>query len=292
MIGPMLAHAGSTLPWAGPLPGPVGPMLAHAGHGGGTGWSVAFPVGLGLAVLYVAAAARARPGWPRSRTARWLAGCGVLAVAGAPLVGPLGDARAHVLAHLLVGMVAPIGLVLGAPVTLLLRVCPPPRRRAIVGVLRSAPARALSHPVTGLVLSVGGLWMVMLSPLYAAGPVPHQALLVHYLAAGTLLTWALVGTDPSPHRAGLPMRVGVLAAAAAGHAVLAKYAYASAERMAGELATDAQTLERAAMLMYYGADLADLALAVILFSSWYAHRGRRFARTRPATVRNPTSVTF
>jgi putative membrane protein len=115
----------------------------------------------------------------------------------------------------------------------------------------------------------------MLSPLYAAGPGPHQLLLVHYLAAGALLTWALVGTDPSPHRAGLPLRVGVLVAAAAGHATLAKYAYASAGHMAGVLATDARTLEDAAQLMYYGADLADLALAVVLFSSWYAGRSRR-----------------
>jgi len=273
MIAPTLAPAG-------PMPALAGSSLAHSGHAGGTGWSVALPIALGLAGLYVAAAARVGPAWPRSRTACWLAGCAVLAVAGTPLAGSPTDARAHVLAHLLVGMVAPIGLVLAAPVTLGLRVCPPARRRAIVRGLRRAPARILGHPITGLVLSVGGLWVVMLSPLYAAGSVAHQLLLVHYLAAGGLLTWALVGADPSPHRAGLPMRVGVLVAAAAGHAVLAKYAYASTERMAGELATDARTLESAALLMYYGADLADLALAVVLFSSWYAHRGRRLARSR------------
>jgi putative membrane protein len=273
MIGPTLAPAVATLAHAGS-------PLAHSGHAGGTGWSLALPIALGLAVLYVAAAARVGPAWRRSRTASWLGGCAVLAVAGTPLANSPTDARAHVLTHLLVGMVAPIGLVLAAPVTLVLRVCPPSRRRAIVRGLRCAPARVLGHPITGLVLSVGGLWVVMLSPLYVAGPVAHQLLLVHYLAAGGLLTWSLVGTDPSPHRAGLPMRVGVLVAATAGHAVLAKYAYAAAERMAGELATDARTLEIAALLMYYGADLADLALAVVLFSSWYAHQGRRPARSR------------
>src|SRR5690606_22651242 len=95
MTGPTLAQAASA--------------LAHSAHGGGTAWSVAFPIALGLAVLYVAAVARA-PAWPRSRTTSWLGGCAVLAVAGTPLAGSPADARAHVLAHLLVGMVAPIGL--------------------------------------------------------------------------------------------------------------------------------------------------------------------------------------
>ncbi|MBX6749837.1 MAG: cytochrome c oxidase assembly protein [Micromonosporaceae bacterium] len=274
-----------------------GPALTHAGHAAGAGWSVAFPLALVLAVLYLTAAARVRPGWPRSRTVGWLVGCALVAGVGSPFVTTFPyfwatDPRTHMLSHLLLGMFAPLALVLAAPVTLLLRVCPPVGRRRIIRVLRSRPARMLAHPITGLVLSTGGLYVILLTPLYAAGPVVDQAVQVHYLAAGCLLTWSLVGLDPSPHRARMSMRVGVLVAAAAAHAVLAKYLYAAAGRMAGELATDARTLESAAMLMYYGADLAELLLALVLFSSWYAQRGRRLARSRTAADRGPTGVPF
>jgi putative membrane protein len=189
------------------------------------------------------------------------------------------------MSHLLLGMFAPLGLVLAAPVTLALRAGSPRARRATVRLLRTRPVRVLAHPVPGLVLSVGGLYAVLLTPVYAStahDALLHQGLQLHYLAAGCLLTWSLVGPDPTPHRAGMPTRVAVLVAAAAGHAVLARYLYASAGRMAEPLMTDARSLQSAATLMYYGADAAELLLAVALFGSWYFRRGRRPARSRTA----------
>ena len=125
--------------------------------------------------------------------------------------------------------------------------------------------------------------MVMLGPLYLASPLTHQALQLHYLAAGCLLTWSIAGLDPL-HRAPMSIRVGALVAAAAGHAILAKYLYAQAALMAGRLMTDQQSLESAAVLMYYGADLAELLLAVVIFYSWYTRSGRR-AERRPTLAR-------
>lgn len=289
MIGSTLALAGAALAHAGPALANAGPALAHSGHAAGAGWSVVFALALVLAVAYVAAA-RARPGWPWWRSVIWLAGCALVAVAGSPLGHASADPRTHMVSHLALGMFAPLALVLAAPVTLLLAASPPVARRRVVRVLRSRPARTLAHPITGLILSVGGLSVVLLTPLYAAGPVVAQAVQVHYLAAGCLLTWSLVGLDPSPHRARMPMRVGVLVAAAAGHAVLAKHLYAEAGPMAAKLATGAPVLESAAMLMYYGADLAELLLAVVLFSSWYARRGRRLARRPTAAGPRPTGT--
>lgn len=257
--------------------------LAHHGHA--PTWSIVVAVGILLAIVYVLGMVRARPGWPAWRTAAWLGGCAVVAVAGSPLVGPHSDPRMHMASHLLLGMVAPLGLVLAAPVTLLLRASPPRVGRAVTRLLRQPPVRVLAHPVSGLVLSVGGLYVVMLTSVYAWAAhdaLLHQLIHLHYLAAGCLLTWSLVGPDPAPHRAGMPTRVAVLIAAAAGHAVLAKHLYASAERMAGPLMTDPRTLENAAMLMYYGADVAELLLAAALFGSWYSRRGRRTARSRAA----------
>lgn len=50
-----------------------------------------------------------------------------------------GDFRGHMAQHLLIGMYAPLALVLGAPVTLLLRALPAHRARRSAGLLRSRP---------------------------------------------------------------------------------------------------------------------------------------------------------
>jgi putative membrane protein len=226
---------------------------------------------------YLLAAGRDRRGWSRWRTAAWLAGCAVLAVAVSPVLGPAGDPRAHMGQHLLLGMLAPLGLAMGAPVTLLLRVAPPVRR-PVARVLHSRPAHLLAHPVTAAMVSTGGLFLVLLTPVYAAAgqhPLLHHGLHVHYLAAGYLFAAAIAGPDPAPRRPGLPVRTGTLLAAAAAHAVLAKFLYANAGALPPGAGQDADAVRAAAQLMYYGGDFAELLLAVALFAGWYRHRGPR-----------------
>ncbi|MEU4772522.1 cytochrome c oxidase assembly protein [Micromonospora sp. NPDC023644] len=230
-----------------------------------------------LAAGYLLAVSRDRRGWRRRRTVAWLAGCAVLAVALGPLAGGPGDPRVHMVQHLLLGMVAPLALALGAPVTLLLRVVPPPVGRRVGRFLRAGPVHVLAHPVTAALLTTGGLALVLLTPLYAAAernPVLHHALHVHYVAAGYLLAWSVAGPDPAPRRPGLAVRAGALLGAGAGHAVLAKYLYAHAATLPPGLPDrDVAALRAAARLMYYGGDVAELLLATALFAAWY-HRRR------------------
>lgn len=240
------------------------------------------------AAAYLLAASRDRRGWSPLRTGMWLAGCAAAALAAAlPLAVETGPIL-HMAQHLLLGMAAPIGLVLGAPVTLLLRTGAPAVRRGAVRLLRSRPLRVLSHPFTAMVLSVGGLYAIMLTPAHTAaahGPLPHGLLLAHYLAAGYLFTWSIIGPDPAPHRPGTATRAAALAAAIAAHAFLAKYLYAHALPHGH----DPETARAAARLMYYGGDAAELVLACILFGTWYRRRaraaGRRAAPPRPAVGR-------
>ncbi|MEW2142205.1 cytochrome c oxidase assembly protein [Micromonospora vinacea] len=260
--------------------------LAHAGHGAaGPTWLPLFPVAV-LAGGYLLAAVRDPRGWDHRRTAAWLVGCVLLAVALGPLAQTPGDPRGHMAQHLLLGMLAPLGLVLAAPVTLLLRVAPPPVRRAVGRLLRARPLHLLAHPVTGALLTTGGLALVLLTPLYAAAerqPVLHHAVHLHYLAAGYVFAWSLAGPDPAPRRPGLAVRTGALLGAAAGHAVLAKYLYAQAETLPPGLTDrDPEAFRSAAQLMYYGGDLAELLLAAALFASWY--HSRRPRPTRPPSI--------
>ncbi|GAA2530784.1 cytochrome c oxidase assembly protein [Pilimelia columellifera] len=266
-------------------------MPAHPDHAAGVGLGPLLLVWL-LADIYVLAAASDRRGWSGWRTTAWLTGCAVLAVALSPLSGPPGDPRAHMAQHLLLGMLAPFALALGAPVTLLLRTAPP-LRRPVTRILRWAPMRLLAHPATAAVLTTGGLAAVMLTPLYAAAerhPALHDALHLHYLAAGYLFAWAVAGPDPAPRRPALAVRAGALLAAAAGHAVLAKHLYAHAGDLPPGAGHPAEAARAAAKLMYYGGDAAELLLALAMFAGWYRHSGRRLARQRrqPSTVEAQT----
>lgn len=242
-------------------------------------WSPIVVVIVVLAVAYPVASVRAGTGslgWPRRRTAAWLLGCAVAAVALSPVLAGH-DPRAHMTQHLLLGMAAPLGLVLAAPVTLLLRVTEPGTGRRIARVLRARPVHVLVHPATAALLAVGGLYAVLLTPLADAtgGQVLHDALLLHYLVAGWVFTWSIAGPDPAPRRPGMTTRVVVLVLAIAAHSVLAKVVYARAP--AGP---DGEAVRAAAQLMYYGGDLAELALAAALFATWYRRRGRSRGQRR------------
>lgn len=229
----------------------------HDHHGWlGAGLALAALIAVLFAAGYLVAAARAGPrGWSGWRVAAWLAGCLVLAVALAPVLPWEGDPRHHMARHLLLGMVAPLGLVLAAPVTLLLRTAPVRWRRVVGAVLRSRVVHVVGHPAVAAVLSVGGMYVALLLPLPA-----HPLLDLHYVLAGYLFAWSVAGPDPAPGRPGLATRVTVLVLAATAHGVLAKLRYAEATSAADR---------DAALLMYYGGDVAELLLAVALFAAWY-----------------------
>ncbi|MCZ2830392.1 cytochrome c oxidase assembly protein [Modestobacter sp. VKM Ac-2986] len=212
---------------------------------------------------------RDRPRWPVARTAAWLAGLGCVAAA---LTGPLatahGDLRAHMAGHLLLGMVAPLLLVLARPVTLALRTLPLPAARRLSRVLRSAPLRVLGDPFVAVALNAAGLWVLYGTGLLAAmvhSPGLHLLVSVHVLLTGWLATAAVLALDPAPHRRGVPARAVALAAGAAAHDVLAKALYAHPP--AGTLRA-----EEGAQLMYHGGTAVHLLVAAVLWRQWYRSR--------------------
>jgi putative membrane protein len=102
--------------------------------------------------------------------------------------------------HLLLGMLTPLGLVLGAPATLLLRSVSAPTARRISAVLRHGVVRRITHPITALALDVGSLYLIYLTPLYAltrSHPLLHGAVHVHFLAARYLFAFSIAGPDPA-----------------------------------------------------------------------------------------------
>lgn len=267
------------------------PAHAHGAEGPVVGWVVAvlvagLPVAAYLAAVTRRRRRRTRP-WPVARTVSWVAGAVLVGVAVSPPLTAFAhaDPRGHMAQHLLVGMYAPVALVLAAPVTLALAASPPRTARRVTAVLRTPALHVLAHPVTAALLTVGGVWLLYLTPLYAAtlrSGVLHAAVVVHLLASGVLFAWAVAGPDPAPRRPGTATRLTVLVLAAGAHATLARLLFAQAGTLPPGAGLPRATSEAAAQWMYYGGDLAEVALAVALLAGWYR---RTRPRTGPATAR-------
>ncbi len=262
--------------------------VAHTAHTHGGS-----PAVLPLLLVAVAAAGylalasmrrRDGRGWRTWRTVGFVVGCAALALGLTPQVLPYpsGDFREHMLQHLLIGMIAPLGLVLAAPMTLVLRSIPAEAGRRVGRLLRSRPLHVLVHPVTALVLNIGGMAVLYLTPLYVAvtaSPAVHHVVHLHFLAAGCLFTWAIAGPDPAPRRPSVPARLVVLGVAIAFHAVLSQLMYAG---LVVDVPVPDDQRRGGAELMYYGGDLAELLLAFALVTTW--------RRRRSVPARSPRSA--
>jgi putative membrane protein len=214
---------------------------------------------------------RGRP-WSTARTLAFLSGCVLLALALSPWImrAALGDFRIHMLQHLLIGMLAPLALVLGAPVSLLLRTLSRDHARRLLGLLHGAWLRTVSHPLSALLLNVGGMYLLYLSPLYDAmhRSLPLYAIVhVHFVLAGCLFSWSMLnGPDPVPRAHSPAFRLSVLFIGIAAHALLSKLMYA--QGWPAGTAHSLEEIQAGAQWMYYGGDAAELLLLIALFARW------------------------
>jgi putative membrane protein len=248
---------------------------AHTEPGAGTGLLIVVVLaGTAAGYLVLVAGQRAKGRrWSRWRTVSLLAGLGTLAIAVVPPVAGHGF-PAHMAQHLLIGMYAPLFLVLAAPVTLLLGSLSTDRARRLTRLARSRPVAVLANPVTALTLNIGGLALLYFTPLYQAtthSPLLHHLVHLHFLAAGYLLAWTIAGPDPAPHRPSVPTRLVLLGVAIAAHAVLAQLIYAG---VLVDLPVPDDQRRAGGDLMYYGGDTAELLLALALLATWRPIRRR------------------
>ena len=168
--------------------------------------------------------------WPVGRAVAWVAGCAALVVATSYGIRSYGSAMfsVHMAEHMTLNMFAPVLLVLGAPVTLALRVLPsakpgqpPGPREWILRLIHSPITTFLSHPATAFVLFVGSLYAVYFTPLfdtlvrYHWG---HEFMAVHFLITGYLFYWGIIGVDPGPRRLPFIGRLALLFAVMPFHA--------------------------------------------------------------------------
>jgi cytochrome c oxidase assembly factor CtaG/putative copper export protein len=186
-----------------------------------------------LAALYLAGVRRLRrrgDTWAPGRTVSWLAGCFVLLIATSSGIGRYAPAMfsVHMGNHMLLSMVAPVLFVLGGPVTLALRAlpaagkdAPPGPREWLLAAVHSPISRLLTHPVVALALFVGSFYGLYFSGLFDAAlnyHWAHLAMNAHFLLAGYVFYWPVIGVDPAPRRIPHLGRLGMMFAAMPFHA--------------------------------------------------------------------------
>ncbi|WP_328611936.1 bifunctional copper resistance protein CopD/cytochrome c oxidase assembly protein [Amycolatopsis sp. NBC_00345] len=186
-----------------------------------------------LAGLYLAGVWRLRKrgdAWPVGRLVAWLAGCLVILFATSSGIGRYSPAMfsVHMGSHMMLSMVAPVLLVLGGPVTLALRAlpaagreAPPGPREWLLAAVHSPVSRFLTHPIVALLLFVGSFYALYFSGLFDSAlnyHWAHLAMNAHFLLAGYVFYWPVIGVDQAPRRIPPIGRLGMMFAAMPFHA--------------------------------------------------------------------------
>jgi putative copper resistance protein D len=134
----------------------------------------------------------------------------------------------HMMSHMVLGMIAPIGLVLGAPMTLALRTLPQGRnseergiRGSLLAALHSKIGIIYTNPIVALAIFDGSLFALYFTDLFSVlmqSHVGHLFMSLHFLAAGFLFFFIIIGVDPNPRRVHYLVQIVILFAAMSIHA--------------------------------------------------------------------------
>ncbi|WP_353941074.1 cytochrome c oxidase assembly protein [Streptomyces sp. HUAS MG91] len=211
--------------------------MDHSGHGmdgmdlppftlgNGLQWSADpfFLVGCLLALaLYgwgVVRLARRGDAWPVARTLSFVVGVLTIGLVMCTKLNDYGMVMfsVHMVQHMVISMLSPILLLMGAPITLALRALPVASKRGSKGprelllmLLHSRYMRIITHPAFTIPLFIASLYVLYFTPLFdflMRSQIGHLAMMVHFLAVGVVFFWPIMGVDPGPHRPGYVMRM-------------------------------------------------------------------------------------
>ena len=134
----------------------------------------------------------------------------------------------HMIAHMILGMIAPIGIVLSAPVTLALRTLPSNKsidefgaRGLLLSLLHSKYAKIISHPIIALAIFDGSLFVLYFTPIFGdlmSNHIGHLLMNIHFILAGALFYHVVIGVDPNPFHPPFIVKIAILLAAMSIHA--------------------------------------------------------------------------
>jgi len=246
--------------------------------------------------------------FPPWRLAAFLAGLAALLLAIASPIDALAavSLSLHMLQHLLLTMVAPPLLWLGAPAIPLLRGLPRALARDALGPFLAWPAlrrgfRTLTHPVAGFAAFVAALWLWHVPSLYELALASrgwHVVEHASFVAGALLFWWPVVQPWPSvPHWARWAMLPYLALADLLNTVFAAVFAfsdrvlyptYASAPRLLGGSALADQAL--AGAIMWVPGQVAFLVPAALILSGLLSPRAPAAAAAMPTRAHEPSAA--
>jgi putative copper resistance protein D len=185
---------------------------------------------------------------------------------------------------MVLSMIVPLALALGAPVTLALRTLPARPRRWLLVVLHSRVAKVLSFPPLAFGLYVLSPWALYFSGWYDASlqsVYVHELMHVHLVTVGALFFWPLMGIDPLPGRVGYPFRVLLTVLTLPFHAFLGVTIMGQSTLIGGDwypalsdgpmgawLPDPLEDQQLAGGILWGAGDLIGIVFFVVLFTQW------------------------
>lgn len=259
-------------------------------------------LGSGLAVGLVLAAGcylygvyrlRARgDAWPVARTLLFLLpGLGSIAVVTVSGIGAYDTTllSVHMVQHMVLTMVAPIFLALGAPVTLALRSLSGRPRRALLALLHSRYLRVVAFPLVAYAIFVANPFILYFSDLYRLSlenVLFHEFVHVHFLISGCLFFWPLLGLDPLPGRWPYPARALLMLLSVPFHTVLGLTIMQGDELLGGDWypslgltwADPAADQELSGGILWAGGEVVSVTMLAVLVVQWIKYSEREARR--------------
>ncbi|WP_396134341.1 cytochrome c oxidase assembly protein [Arthrobacter oryzae] len=192
-------------------------------------WIAIAVFGLVSYFLGVAKVLRRGDKWSWFRSVNWVIGLLVLTyiTSGPPAVYGRVLFSAHMVDHMALTMVAPIFLVLGAPVTLALRALAARGdgsrglREWLLLFVHSKFSQLVTHPLFAAANFAGSIVLFYYSDAFGFAMrdhVGHELMNLHFALTGYIFVLSMIGTDPLPRRAPYPMRLLLLLATMGFHA--------------------------------------------------------------------------
>jgi cytochrome c oxidase assembly factor CtaG len=223
--------------------------------------------------------------WPMGRSAAFLlGGVGSFYVATQSGLAAYDDTllSAHMVQHMILSMVVPLFLALGAPVTLALRTLGKRPRRWLLALLHSRVAKVLTFAPLTLALYVASPWALYFTHWYDAtlhSDFQHEMMHVHLVLVGSLFFWPLLGVDPLPGKMTHPFRLLMIFLTLPFHAFLGVTIMGQSELIGGDwypnlhhvmtwLPDPAADQRVAGGILWASGDLIGVLFFVVLFVQW------------------------
>ncbi|MER5802554.1 cytochrome c oxidase assembly protein [Streptomyces mirabilis] len=297
--------------------------MDHSGHGmtmdlppftlgRGLEWSadpfflVACLVGLGLYGWGVVRLARRGDKWSVGRTIAFVFGVLTVMLVMCTKLNDYGMVMfsVHMVQHMVISMLSPILILLGAPITLALRALPVAATRGNKGprelllmFLHSRYMRIITHPAFTIPLFIASLYALYFSPIFdflMGSKTGHIAMMCHFLAVGLVFFWPIMGVDPGPHRPGYLMRMLELFAGMPFHAFFGIALMMASAPMVetyknppASLGIDALSDQSAAGgIAWAFSEIPSVLVLIALLFQWYASEKRQARRTDRAADRD------